>query len=181
MNNEEIILRSDDKAASMQTVTGWVSRNGRFYGKDERTARYDGCTHSKCKCGNIANKYYSKCDECRNKASKERYSKLTFKEWDGKTPVCNYGTDEYFFDADDIEYYLEDNSLEPRDLELMYCDPNHFTEINGEQWEEILPENSDGELPNALEEKLKELNKFINNLPPASWSEGRFRTEYIRF
>ena len=182
MKDEKVILISDENSASLQTVTGWVSNIGRFFGKDEGAARSHGATHMKCECGIVYKKnHYTKCQECRNKLATERYNKFEFKEWDGKTMLCTYGSDEYFFDADDIEFYLTDNDLEPSDLQLMHCEPNRFTEVTGEQWDEILPECLQGELPSNLAEQLDKLNKFIKDLPPASWGEGKFRTKYERF
>jgi hypothetical protein len=47
--NEKIVMMDSDEAASIQTVTGWVDRHGRFWGKDEHQARWCGATHRKCK------------------------------------------------------------------------------------------------------------------------------------
>ena len=44
---KKIILPESPEAASIQTVTGWVSSNGRYWGNDEHMARYDGSTHRK--------------------------------------------------------------------------------------------------------------------------------------
>jgi len=44
---ETVVMEDSAEAASVQTVTGWVSRLGHFFGANEgaeRTARYDGCT-----------------------------------------------------------------------------------------------------------------------------------------
>lgn len=60
-----MIMRESAEAASFQTVTGWVSSNGHFYGNDERTARYDGCTHQLCESCGVAvcfDEYV--CDKC---------------------------------------------------------------------------------------------------------------------
>lgn len=38
---EKIIPYDSAEAASIQNVTGWVSRSGRFWGNDEQMARYD--------------------------------------------------------------------------------------------------------------------------------------------
>jgi len=106
----KIILSSDDYAASLQTLTLWVSRHGRVY-NNEQTARYDGCTHRKCDCGNLVEKHWLKCDECRAKTGVEKYRAMPFKEWDGKTPLCLFDTDTYFFSSDDIDYYCEENEI----------------------------------------------------------------------
>ncbi|MEB2744543.1 hypothetical protein [Citrobacter portucalensis] len=49
MKTEKIVMMDSDEAASIQTVTGWVDRQGRFWGKDENQARWCGATHRKCK------------------------------------------------------------------------------------------------------------------------------------
>ena len=47
MAEKQIIMEDSPEAASIQTVTGWVSRTGRFWGNDERMARFDGSTHNR--------------------------------------------------------------------------------------------------------------------------------------
>lgn len=50
--SETMILPSSDEAAQQVTVTGWRSREGLFYGNDERIARWAGATHVECsECG----------------------------------------------------------------------------------------------------------------------------------
>jgi hypothetical protein len=181
MEKEEIIiLYTDDAAASLKTVTGWVSRNGLFFGSDERTARYNGSTHSKCECGKLKPRRYSRCEYCRIKHSNEMYGRYAFEEWDMKSPVCLYDGDEYFWDVDDIENYLEENGMSPSDLKLVICSPNYATEIDESLWEDDLPENSEGELPKDLSIKISELNEFIRKMEPLSWGPSNIRTEYKR-
>ncbi len=171
---EIIVLDTDDSAAKLITVTGWVSRDGRFFGDNEESARYAGCTHKSCDCGNSMTKGWTKCDSCRSKSAAERYKALPFQEWDWEVPVCD--DDEYFFSAEAIDDYLEEHDLKPEDLSLVICTPNNFNEITSEYWDGILAE--DGEIPVELQNKLDELNKFIATLAPASWSPSKIRTEY---
>ena len=44
---EEVVMIDDPRAATLVTVTGWRSRDGRFYGDNEHSARWAGCTHVK--------------------------------------------------------------------------------------------------------------------------------------
>ena len=44
MSETKIVLLEDAEAATLKTVTGWVSRDGLFFGSDERTARWSGAT-----------------------------------------------------------------------------------------------------------------------------------------
>jgi hypothetical protein len=175
---EKIVMYESDEVASIRTVTGWVDRHGRFWGKDENMARYAGSTHRLCDCGEVMRKGWTKCDECRAKGRDERYNQLPFKEWDGKTPLALWDDDTFFFDVDDIECYLEDNEVEASDLRLVICWPNYPDEINIEQWSELLPEDGDGYFPKEFETKIKEFNEFLKTMKPLSWSPSKTRTEF---
>jgi hypothetical protein len=178
MEKELIVLDTDDGVAELKTVTGWVSRHGRFYGDNEQLARYDGCTHKKCECGNTMTKGWTKCENCRHNKRLGLYNDFTFEEWDEIKPICTYDGDVYFFDTDSIEDYLEEHELEPKDLKLVICKPNYTREISDGYWEDSLPEDSD--IPKELQIRLDELNKFIKTLEPLSWSPSNVRTEYKR-
>ena len=49
MADKSVIMYDSPEAASIKTITGWVSSAGRFWGDNEHMARYDGSTHMKCK------------------------------------------------------------------------------------------------------------------------------------
>ncbi|MEQ1969482.1 ead/Ea22-like family protein, partial [Xenorhabdus nematophila] len=46
--SKKIVMYDSPEAAQIKIVTGWVSRDGRFWGDDERMARYCGATHRQC-------------------------------------------------------------------------------------------------------------------------------------
>lgn len=72
--DNKVIMRDSPEAASLQTVSGWVSRHGRFFGSDESIARYDGCTHVACsRCGAATEKRWTACTECRSQNSNPRW------------------------------------------------------------------------------------------------------------
>jgi hypothetical protein len=48
MPEEKVVMYESSEAASIQTVTGWVGADGRFWGNDEHMARYCGATHRHC-------------------------------------------------------------------------------------------------------------------------------------
>lgn len=178
MKKEElVVLDTDDAAAEKKTVTGWVSRTGIFYGQNEDMARYAGCTHKKCSCGNIMTKGWTKCDVCRAIKTRERYDALPFEEWDGKKPLCTYDGDQYFFNESDIDDYCEEHEIESKDLMLVICSPNFPRQISSEYWADALPE--EGDIPKELQAKLDELNIFIGTLGPLSYSPSGIRTEYV--
>ena len=71
--SKEPIFPESTEAATFMKVEGWVSRDGRFYGKDERTARWGGATHIYCReCGEPCPKNWLVCEACREKKDKEK-------------------------------------------------------------------------------------------------------------
>lgn len=177
-NDFKIIHYDSDEAAKIVTLTGWLSSDGRFWGQDEHMARYSGCTHQKCDCGNITERGRTKCDDCSNKLHIERYNKKPFKEWDSQQFVYCEHYDKYFFNKGDLDDFIEEEEIDAQSLMLVICDPQNFGELNNDYWEDVLPENGDGELPKLLQEAVDNLNKIINTLSPASWIPGKYRTEY---
>jgi hypothetical protein len=175
---EEIILFTDEKAAKLVTLTGWLSNKGHFFGNGkeaENFARYDGCTHKLCDCGRIMTKGYTKCDDCRTKSRIEAYNALPFQEWDGKTLLAEWDGDQYFSDIGDIEDFCIENDLTQEDLRLVICVPCRLSEIYYDYWNSVWPEDMD-EPPAELQKHVEVLNKYIRNAPPVSWAPGRIRT-----
>lgn len=173
---DKVVMFDSDEAATLQTVTGWVSRFGTFHGDDERAARYYGCTHRACVCGKSAERAYIKCKECRDKQSDDHYNARTFLEWDKKEPVYSERYDRYFFSEDDLIDFIIEEKIDPIELQLMLCEANEYTEIQEDNWVDILPE--DGALPKELKVALNSLNAVIRSLAPASYLPGQFRTSY---
>lgn len=178
MKEEKIILDTDTDAAEFKTFSGWVSKKGRYFGSKEQDARYDGCTHNKCDCGEIKEKFYTRCFSCRNKKEQENYENLEFKEWDYETPLCLYKSDTYFFDEDSVFDYCEENDITLEDLKLVLCKPNYLFHISSDYWIDILPEDCD--IPKELEKRLDDLNEFISTLKPISWEESKIRTKVTK-
>lgn len=176
---ELVVLYTDDNAAKKETITGWVSRNRKFYNQDEHMARWDGCTHMICDCGNTMIKSYTKCEDCRQKSVNQKRDALPIEEWDGETMIYCESNDKYFNDMEEISEYLEDNDLDAEDLDLYICSPNYAHEISSEIWADYLPEDHE-DLPKELQQKLDEFNKFINESKIIlSWSPSKVRTKYI--
>ena len=179
MEQEKQIIYDDENAAKfVENIKGWVDINNRFFGNNpdsEHNARFSSCTHKKCTCGKLMTKGWTKCEECRSNQEIERYNKLPFLKYNGEL-VYSEMADKYFRDADEIEEYCEENDVDAKDLRLVFCEPNKFSEIDADYWEDVLPE--DRELPNELQKALDNLNKVISELPPASYSPGGTRTEY---
>lgn len=176
MRNKNIHYHSD-AAASIQTVTGWVSRDGYFWGKDEHMARWSGCTHVTCECGAVHTKSRTCCDDCLDKRSLERFHKLPEKADTGGF-LYSDAADRYFSEVSEAEEYAYDEGITLHDLRLIICEPNFMRTVDDEYWEGDLPEDQYLEdcVPKEVAEKLRELNELIMKMRPVlSWSPGKYR------
>lgn len=166
------VLYESDEAASLQTVTGWVSRTGHFWGKDEHMARYDGSTHRTCS-QNPAHgvvETHGWCRMCRDERMDAKFAAMPRRAYDGE-PVAVFDGDTYFFDAESIADWLVDNDIEPEDARLVFCKPNMASEIDPyEHFRDDLPE--DGEVSDRLMAAFDALNAAIRDEPPLSWYPG---------
>lgn len=172
MTTKEMVMQDSPEAASMRTVTGWVSRNGRFWGADERAARYDGCTHVACRhCGKPVEKGWTACEACRDMAKDAKYKAMPRKAWDGASMLFSHSRDEYFNDIDGAEAALDDGETLD-DLRLVICEPNRGRRLDEDYfWDEL---SEDGELPDCLLLAIETFNAAIATAPPLSWSPGKF-------
>jgi hypothetical protein len=179
---EKIILPESVEAAHFQEgISGWVDRGGNFWGKDERMARWCGCTHVHCKdCGTVISRGYTLCDPCVIRRDIEKYNGLEKIDWDGETPLYSHASDKYFFDAQELHDYLEEeDDRTPEDMRLVLCTPNRLRQIDEDYFVDELPE--DGELPAEIAGALEVLNKAIREHEPVSWSpsDKAIRTESL--
>lgn len=172
---KEIILNTSDKAAKfVENISGWVSRDGLFYGKDERSARYQGCTHVECEdCHEPAPKGRVVCDKCREKRDVSRYEKLEKGEWDEKGMLYSEVADRFFSSLDSVSDYLEEYNEEkhtPLSLRLVICEPVFLSQVDEDNWSDELAE--DGELPCDVAIALAAFNAVIRKAGPVSWIPG---------
>lgn len=163
------------EAAHKTTVEGWVSRNGFFFGDDERTARYEGCTHRTCEdCGAAIRKGSLVCGDCAEKRDAKRYAAMPRKPWDLKAMVYSDTLDKYYPDPEQAEDNLEEGqTLE--DLRLIICEPNYARRIEDDYFCDEAAE--DGELPDELQEAIEAFNAAVIKAPPLSWSPGKYALE----
>ena len=176
MEKEKVILNTSDEAAHFVTdISGWVSRSGIFYGKDERAARYAGSTHHLCECGKPTEKPWIKCPDCRRKADDKRFRALPRQEWDEKTPITLFDGDEYFFDRDQLEEWCEEHETTPGELQLVICEPNYAREIDSDFYCDDLPDDQSLEdVAPELAAKIAEVNQYIfDSKPILSWGPGK--------
>lgn len=168
MRTREIVRYDSPEAARQVTVTGWVSLHGRFYGNDEHIARWDGCTHTVCDCGELADKGYTRCERCRAAAIVKQWEAMPIVEWDGETPFCEHDGDRFFFDEDSFYDWCDDEGIDPTEVRLVLCEGRRFRTVDTDYWCDDLPE--DGELPDAIRDALDALNAAIRaHDKPAAW------------
>ncbi|MEB7891015.1 hypothetical protein NGK36_17230 [Hafnia alvei] len=169
---KKVILKDSDESASIKTVTGWVSSDGRFWGNNESMARWAGATHQKCE-NSLDHPIYeisSYCELCHKEKQQAKFNTMPRKSWNDE-PLVICGTDTYFFDKESLYEYCEEIKVNPSELPLVICEPNYPQEIDGNDYFcDVLPE--DGELTSELEAAFIALNEVIKNSAPLSWSEG---------
>ncbi|MGJ0580578.1 DNA N-6-adenine-methyltransferase, partial [Xenorhabdus bovienii] len=82
--SKTVVMHDSSEAASIKTVTGWVSRDGQFWGDDERMARYCGATHRQCENNPnhpiIAMRDY--CELCHTEERHNRFNAMERQQWD---------------------------------------------------------------------------------------------------
>lgn len=176
MNNkiEKIIMMDSDEAASIQTLTGWVDRHGRYWGKDEHMARWSGATHRKCKNKPDEHPVHSThgyCEECHRESRQAAFAKMERVVWKGE-PLVIFDDDQYFFDIESLAEYCLENSLLPSELQLVICEPNRPRELDVVDYcDEIIPEGGDYyDIPEAILNAVEALNKAFKESAPISYS-----------
>ena len=172
--SDKIILPSSDEAASIKTVTGWMSRNGRFFGDDEQLARYDGSTHRECSiCGKTIFKH-EYCHDCHTKANIEEYQKMERREWNGTDGLYSQAKDKWFWSYEELDDYIVYKNTTVDKLLLIIGCPVYAREIDpSEYYEGDLPD--EGDLPEDLLLAFEELNKYIRESKIIlSWEQGKF-------
>lgn len=166
-------------AAERFTVEGWrcLKCHRFFYGSEpaaERSARYCCATSFPCGCGGRYEKGWTCCEECRRKATAERWRKLERVEWDGETPLARFtGSDKFFWAADDLAEYLYDEELTLDEMMLVVCTPDYGRKFDLiEHIEDSLPEDNEPDLDGA-DEIDAVVNKWLKDHGPFSWYPGK--------
>lgn len=172
MTKEMIMIDSPD-AATWQTVEGWVSRSGRFFGKNEQAARYDGCTHRYCEgCKTpIPSHGFTKCHACIAKSDAEKFAALPKAEWDGTALLYSEAKGVFYSSPDEAMDCLEEGET-MESLRLVICVPQYPRSLDAEYFFDQLPEDFDT-LPDDLEEAMDAFNAALEKMQPLSWTPGR--------
>jgi hypothetical protein len=175
---EKIVMFDSPEAATYRTdIKGWVSRTGLFYGDNlssEHGARWSGCTHMKCGCGAVIDKGRLRCRSCQGTMDSTEYYALPMVEWDGKTPVCDFNTDKFFFDGESLLDWMADLE-EGTEVQLVICKERYLHPLDGDEWSDDLPD--EGELSDEVGAAIDALNVVLKAEGPVSWWPGRERID----
>ena len=167
-----VMFDSDEAAFLMTGISGWVSRHGRFMGDDERAARYDGCTHTRCEdCGEPVDRGRLICPKCNEARDVKRCAAMPKEEWNGEGMLYSDAADKYFSGWDEIESFLEDNDGAVESLRLIICVPQYLPLLCDDYGYDEIAE--DGELPDAVIEAIEEFNTVIRKVGAVSWYPGK--------
>lgn len=179
MNEPKRIDYDSEQAAKRVTLTGWLGADGHFWPDSaqnaEHMARYSGCTHHKCKCGESYDKRFY-CDACKVRDRRARYEAMPIHEWDGKCMLATLDDDRFWTDFDEFFEWCDDNETDPETVLLVGTDPRGLREIDEDDWADALPEDADlGDVAPGVELALRELNKAIERAGTVSWWPADFR------
>jgi len=167
-SNKVIMFDSSEAAQYRTGLSGWVSRNGMYYGNDERAARYDGCTHVTCEdCGKPAPRCWLVCDSCKGIREKATYDAMPKEVWNGEGMLYSESADKYFSDWGEIEDYCEEEDVTIDSLRLVICKPNYLPLLDLDYGCDDLAE--DGELPDEIVEAIAKFNAVVKEVGAVSW------------
>lgn len=164
-----------------KAVTVYLGKDGKYYLSKEKAAETLGIPKL-CECGKELKGSWLKCDDCRRIEDAKRYrakmDRMELVEWDGKTPVCFDHGDRFFFDESDAQEYMALEELD--EMECIVCLPNSWRHVEADYWADEMPDDGDGELPKALDDKLTELNALLDTLRPPSYYPGNRQRVIIK-
>jgi len=168
MPDKIIFPESNEAAKYVTNISGWVSREGYFYGKNEQTARWDGATRLHCeKCGAPTSKSWLLCKECREQRARERYNKFPLVRWSEHKDVPTYSpiTDRYYWCEDAVRYEDPEEIFDPLTLQLVLCKPIYALGVDPELfYENLLPEYDElSDVSQKLVDAFQELNDTIED------------------
>jgi hypothetical protein len=172
---KKILPKSNEAAKYAENIKGWVAK-GKFFGTDEKAARYYGCTHRKCQdCGAIIEKLYFRCDSCALKEKKKRYEKLDCTEWDQSLPAYSTQFGEFFENKDEVKDFLSNNKLEFDDLLLVICWPTKLSYLDSDRWYDEMPDDTD--IPEELARAIEIFNETIDEIGPIGYEPAKIRVK----
>lgn len=166
-NEKAVVAYGSNEAAHKETVTGWVSRSGHFWGDDEHMARWDGCTHVPCEdCGVLLEKMCSTvCRACEARRDVDKFAKLPREEWNGIEPLFSESCQKYLWDAAQVRSTMEAHGCSFDELMPRLCERVTAHRIDRDDFCDELPEDDQ---PDELVDAIEAFNKAMDGVT-LSW------------
>ena len=169
-------LPYEEAAERKENLSGWVCKTcGQYWGDEERAARWCHALDKECDeegCKERTDKSRVMCEPCWEKKCVARWKALPEVKWDGG-PLNFHDDDTFFFDADELDLYLEEHGVRIEDLRLVVCVPEHKPHFDvRDHLEDYLPEGYDCDDPAAINEVV---NDWIEQNTPQMWVPGKTR------
>lgn len=172
-------LRFED-AAEPVTAEGWSCvRCQRFYGKDERAARYCCHTDDACSttgCQNRRDRHHIHCPACAKIFEAAHYAGLeqvsTPEAPSANCPLVGLNSDTYFFDGETLDEYCCEHDLLPSQLRLVRCAEHNPPTFDLEEWMVDYLPGEDNEMPGdraEIQAVNDAVNAFVKSHSPISW------------
>lgn len=162
-NDKKVVMFDSDEAASLQSVTGWVSRGGFFHGDGgagESAARYAGCTHRACPdCGTVIEKSRTACGPCLLVRMRKRFEGFEKREWDGVTPIALFMGDTYFWEEQELVDFCCDEEVDPAGLLLVLCRPGRRAELDAVEFLSDFMADDGRDIPPEILDAERAFNK----------------------
>ena len=162
-SNEDKYVYGENDGARKMTVQGWVDRHGRFYGDNEKSARWGSCTHKRCDCGRLMERHWTKCDDCRDKLSKDKFYALPAEPWDGESMIYSDRNDDYYSDLFEAEDAANDSEVSMEEMKLMHTEKVSPPCVEEDYYCDM-SDGEDGHLPSCIAELCDEFNEKVKKL-----------------
>jgi hypothetical protein len=173
-------LKNEEAAEHRTNISGWVCKTcRRFYGDgqgSEGAARY--CCEKDHRCGTDgcegrAAKPYIYCDPCVARRDEARWLALQEVEWDGEEPLCVFDDDRYFFDADSLADWLEEEGIPVEKVRLVLCEEDDKPLFCMDDFiSDYMGEHGD---PGPTKRVDDIVNRWIGKNVPQMWVAGNRR------
>ena len=114
-----------EDAAEQVTISGWSCKHcHRFYGDDERAARYCCHTDAPCDCGKRKSRHRTMCDDCWHAEKIRRWEaseQVQCSEPTEDNPWSLFDDDKYFFDVESFLEHCDEHEVKPSEVFPVLC------------------------------------------------------------
>ena len=181
VRDKPIILEAEADVEYKQ-VSGWVTKDGYFFGEDEERARLHTATHKKC-LRDSTHPIFTKnsyCQVCYQLARDAKYESMEVVEWDGESYLTVFDDDKFFRDYETLNDYAEELGVAVDDLKLIICEKVGIPQIDVAIWDDLVEEYD--MIPSEILYALEHLNQIIEDHgSDVMWQQGNKRVVFNNY